>query len=105
MSQALAVQTETSRSEKCIREDNFQEMYAVLGNFEAQEKIRKAHPKGRHCFLLKDHSPGFCECLTYEIKDFEGQVFPVGSRCPNNPFTRTDVYDALREAPDDLELG
>ena len=61
-------------------------MYAVLGDQDAQEDIRKSNPDTHHCRFLERHSAKFCECLTFHIQGATPEeVYKKGTICPNNP--------------------
>ena len=53
----------------CDREESFVEIYAAIGDAEAQQAIREENPDKYHCKLLTDpkYGPSFCPS------------------CPNNP--------------------
>ena len=59
---------------ECPEEDDFKELYKVLGDRKEQEKIRSDNPKGKHCLDL-EASPNAC----------------VG--CPNNPYDKKKEQD------------
>ena len=81
----------------CIREDNFGDMYSVIGDKEAQDEIRLATPKAQHCFLLARHSSGSCNELPYEVQGlYPGEVYLEGSVCPNNPYyAKKDLWESI----------
>lgn len=58
----------------CPREESFAEIYAALGDAEAQEEIRRDSPDRGHCKLLTNpkFGPSFC------------------TACPNNPYLPFD---------------
>ena len=41
-----------TKSKTCEHEPNFNEMYAVLGDYDKQEEIRLSHPAVDHCTKL-----------------------------------------------------
>jgi len=62
----------------CVREPDFQEIYSVLGNREAQDRIRDANPGVKHCHLLIKNSPSYC------------------TSCPNNPYLNTALAGKIK---------
>lgn len=68
----------------CVREPNFEELIEVLGDRDAQDKIREANPMVDHCKMLK-RNPNAC-------LDFER----TGAVCPNHPFLGQRAKDVQR---------
>lgn len=80
MHKALRDHTEIRELTTCHREYNFVEMYAALGDEEAQGKIRAKHEDKHHCVYLR-RSCMACQELPKDIGDAK-----AGDICPNNPF-------------------
>ncbi len=58
-----------TKSKTCEHEPNFNEMYAVLGNYDKQEEIRLANPAVDHCTKLQISADGCDGCEFNPKKD------------------------------------
>lgn len=84
---ALRVWDEAIEKEKCPREDSFSEIYAALGDTDAQTAIRDRTPHKHHCrWLRKD--PNACTALPAASGVPEDKI---GQVCPHN------IYEAESE--------
>ena len=66
----MAYRENASPTGYCPEEDDFHELYEVLGNRTKQEEIRQKNPDGLHCIMLQQ-SPTACD------------------GCPNNPYGKS----------------
>jgi len=72
----------------------------VLGDADAQAKIRKDNPDKSHCYLLRDHAFACCS-LPFDISGSLGE-FKAGGICPNNPYVRFAEEIARQESMEPL---
>lgn len=72
-------------------------MYSVLGDSEAQEKIRSKTPNLDHCRILKEQPNG---CLSYR----DPNTGKIGI-CPNNPYLgqQKAIVDKYKAAYGDIQ--
>lgn len=82
LNRALRNEDRWREANSCPRERQFHELYNVLGDKAAQDKIRE-QAEHRPCFILRRH-PDACECLPEDV----GESGKKGQPCPNNPFAR-----------------
>jgi hypothetical protein len=79
--QAFRLYLDTSEGgSRCPEESDFEAMYAVLGDYAAQDAIRAENPDAKHCEILT-FSPGFCKS------------------CPKNPHLQEGPALDPREMP------
>ncbi len=90
--EALSAWNEANEVEKCVREDSFVGMYAVIGDKTAQDALRTKHPNEHHCRWLQ-RDPNACDALPSGIDGIE-----AGVACPHNVYHQQAELFANRDA-------
>jgi hypothetical protein len=87
---ALRKEEAAADKRRCPREPDFEALYAVIGDKDAQDKIRAANSETRHCSFLES-----CARACDELPDSAGEEYS-GKPCPNNPYDKfADLFAAI----------
>lgn len=96
--EALRTWNDAAELEKCPREENWTELYPILGNADALQEIWRKNKNRTHCsFLRKDSNA--CECLPSDADGVPSEY--IGKPCPHNAYAQHSQVFANRDGVSD----